>query len=97
MVVLVDRRFAVAIAFDLPFPPDPLAWLSCLRRAAGMRGVNAGAWGLGLTFVAAAVQQARVGLHPRYFNHNALYHLIQGAGLFLVFRGARLATRRREA
>ena len=59
--------------------------------------MNAGAWGLGLTFVAAAVQQGRVGLHPRYFNHNALYHLIQGAGLFLVFRGARLATRRREA
>jgi hypothetical protein len=48
---------------------------------------------LGLTFVAAAVQQARVALHPRYFDHNALYHLIQAAGLYLVFRGARTATR----
>ncbi len=96
VVVLVDRRFAVAIAFYLPAAIFLLvAFLLAARR--GDARVNAGAWGLGLTFVAAAVQQGRVGLHPRYFNHNALYHLIQGAGLFLVFRGARLATRRREA
>jgi len=32
--------------------------------------------------VAAAVQQARIALHPNYFNHNALYHLLQAIALF---------------
>jgi hypothetical protein len=96
VIVFVERRFAVAIAFYLPAAIFLLvAFLLAARR--GDARVNVGACGVGLTFVAAAVQQGRVGLHPRYFNHNALYHVIQGVGLFLVFRGARLATRRREA
>lgn len=37
------------------------------------------------TFVAAGVQQMGLAVHPVYFNHNALYHLIQGLALFLVF------------
>jgi hypothetical protein len=41
-----------------------------------------------LTLVAAAVQQARIALHPTYFNHNALYHLLQAIALFLIFRAA---------
>lgn len=45
--------------------------------------------GLALTFVASGVQQAGIGLHPVYFNHNALFHLIQGVALFMLFWGAR--------
>ncbi len=92
VVVLGERRFAVAIAFYLP---AALFLLVAFRRAArrGYARVNAGSWGLALTFVAAAVQQGRVALHPRFFDHNALYHVIQAVGLYLVFRGARLATR----
>jgi len=26
-----------------------------------------------------------VDLHPRYLGHNALYHVVQGVGLWLVF------------
>ncbi len=91
-VVLGERRFVVAIAFYLP----AALFLLVAFRLAARRGdarVNAGAWGLGLTFVAAAVQQGRVAVHPRFFDHNALYHVIQAVGLYLVFRGARLATR----
>lgn len=92
VVLLGERRFAVAIAFYLP---AALFLLVAFRLAArsGDARANAGAWGLGLTFVAAAVQQARLALHPRYFDHNALYHLIQAAGLYLVFRGARTEAR----
>ncbi|WP_242337222.1 MULTISPECIES: hypothetical protein [Anaeromyxobacter] len=87
-----ERRFAVAIAFYLPAALFLLvAFLLAGRRAEAR--VSAGAWGLGLTFVAAAIQQGRIALHPRYFDHNALYHLVQAVGLYLVFRGARLATR----
>ena len=37
------------------------------------------------TFAAAGVQQTGLAMHPIYFNHNALYHLIQGLALFMVF------------
>ena len=45
--------------------------------------------GLGLTFLAAAVQRLNIAIHPHYFDHNALYHVIQGAGLWMIFLGAR--------
>ena len=49
-----------------------------------------GACGLALSFAAAAIQQLRIALHPVYFNHNALYHLVQAVALallFIAFRG----------
>jgi hypothetical protein len=48
-----------------------------------------GAAALSLTLAAAGVQQARIGLHPVLFNHNALYHLIQAVALLLLFTAAR--------
>lgn len=45
--------------------------------------------GLLLTFAAAFVQQARLGFHPTYFNHNATYHLMQALGLWFIFLGAK--------
>jgi hypothetical protein len=57
-------------------------------------------WGvvaLLLMFVAAGVQQARIGLHPVLFNHNALYHLIQAVALLLLFYAARGIVRHPEA
>ena len=44
--------------------------------------------GLTLTFVAAGIQQLEIGVHARYFSHNALYHVVQAVGLYLIFRGA---------
>lgn len=35
--------------------------------------------------IAAAVQQVQIDISARYFNHNALYHVLQDMGLFLVF------------
>ena len=35
------------------------------------------------------LQQLRVGIHPVYFNHNALYHAIQGIALVMIYMGAR--------
>ncbi len=49
----------------------------------------AGIAGLVLVFVGSAIQQAGLGVHPVYFNHNALYHLVEGVALFLVFASAR--------
>jgi hypothetical protein len=38
---------------------------------------------------AAAAQQAKIGIHPVYFDHNALYHVLQGVALYMVFLAAR--------
>ena len=52
--------------------------------------------GICVTLVAAGVQQARLGLHPRYFNHNAVYHVLQAIGLFMLFITARDSGARSE-
>ena len=44
--------------------------------------------GLVLTFVAAGIQQLEIDVHPDYFNHNAFYHVVQAAGLYLIFLGS---------
>jgi hypothetical protein len=40
---------------------------------------------------AAAAQRAKLGIDPRYLDHNALYHLLQAIALFMVFLAARAA------
>jgi len=49
--------------------------------------------GILVTFVAAFIQQAGLGIHPDYFNHNSTYHLVQALGLFILFKGAKGLTR----
>jgi hypothetical protein len=45
--------------------------------------------GILVSFAAAYVQQAGIGIHPNYFNHNSTYHLIQAFGLLILFKGAK--------
>jgi hypothetical protein len=45
---------------------------------------------------ASAAQQRKIEIDPRYFDHNALYHLLQGIALFLVFLAARETIRSEE-
>jgi len=49
--------------------------------------------GIPLTFVAATVQQRRLAVHLPYLSHNALYHVIQGLALLMIFTGRGLAER----
>ena len=44
--------------------------------------------GLILPFGAAGIQQLEIGVYERYFSHNALYHVVQAMGLYLIFREA---------
>ena len=43
--------------------------------------------GVAVSVAAAAIQQSGWALH-RYFNHNDLYHVVQAAGVWLLYRGA---------
>jgi hypothetical protein len=94
VVVFINDRFVVAIVAYLPAVLF-LGWIFLeqfrrTRRPAFAWGVA----GIGVTLLAAAIQQARIGIHPRYFNHNALYHTLQAAGLFMIFLTARDLCRR---
>ena len=55
------------------------------RNRAALTGIA----GLLLTLAASAVQQAHISISPHYFNHNALYHLLEGIALFMIYRAGR--------
>jgi uncharacterized protein DUF6962 len=85
VIVSVTDEFWVAVAGYLPAAAFLLA--AFLRGAVRRRAswAKLGACALALSFAAAAIQQLRIALHPVYFNHNALYHLVQAVALALLF------------
>lgn len=93
VILLVTSKFYVAIGAYLPSTLILLFALASTYRRRPEPGIRWGIAGLALTLVAAAVQQLRIGLHPVYFNHNALYHVIQGAALGMIFVAAKTISR----
>src|SRR5207253_2261008 len=94
IVLSGDRPFAVAVCEYLPAALFLLAVLIARFARRREATVLVGAAGLGLTFVASGLQQAGIGLHPRWFNHNALYHLLEGIALATLYWCARALDRR---
>jgi hypothetical protein len=45
--------------------------------------------GILVTIFAAFIQQAGLGIHANYFNHNSTYHVVQALGLLILFKGAK--------
>jgi hypothetical protein len=88
-VLFLTTNFLVAIAAYLPVTLF-LGWvfLQGYRRT-GRSSFMYGFSGICVVLVAAGAQQARVGIHPRYFNYNAVYHVLQALGFFLIFVTAR--------
>ena len=89
VVSFIAQRFRIAVANYLPAAVFLFLVLAIVYNRTRERQVLVGLSGLMLTFVAAGVQQGGVALHPVYFNHNALYHVIQAVALFMLFWGAR--------
>lgn len=87
VALFVSRQFVVAVAAYVPATTFLLVALVLRYQRTGDRTMLAPAAGVALTFIAAAVQVGRVTIHPRLFDHNALYHLIQAAALALLFIG----------
>lgn len=86
-VSTVRQNFGYAILNYLPPVTFLLVVLLWRAREPEMRNALWAAAGLALTFVAAGIQQMKIALHPDYFNHNALYHLVQGIAIALLFIG----------
>jgi hypothetical protein len=89
IVLFVTSRFYIGIIAYLPSTLFLLIALLTTYRRRPDPGIRWGVAGLALTLGAAVVQQLRLGIHPVYFNHNALYHVIQGVALWMIFRAAR--------
>jgi hypothetical protein len=89
VVLFYSQRFAVVIVNYVP----PMVALLVVNVAVYVRTRFAPILlvigGILVTLVAAFIQQAGLGIHPSYFNHNSTYHLVQAFGLFLMFKGAK--------
>jgi hypothetical protein len=97
VVVIASPPFAIAVVHYLPAALFLLVAFLRRARAGDARAARFGAWGVGLTLLAAAVQQAGLGLHPTLLSHNALGHVIQGLALLVLFRAARGLAREAES
>jgi hypothetical protein len=88
-ILFVGESFRVAVVSYVPAVLFLLLTFGLAYRRSHAQYLLVGIGGLALTFLAAAVQQLGIGLHSRYFDHNAFYHLIQGVAFFLLFWTAR--------
>ena len=87
-VLFLNQNFDVAVANYLPSAIFLLFVFVNVYKQTLHRLAFFALAGLTLTFVAAGIQQLEIGVHARYFSHNALYHVVQAVGLYLIFRGA---------
>lgn len=81
----VSQTFLVAIVNYLPPITFLLAAFVVRYRRASEARWRHGIVGVLLTFAAALAQQLKLGLHPVYFNHNAVYHVVQAVALAFLF------------
>jgi hypothetical protein len=88
-VLFVTQVFWIAVVDNLPAALFLLVALATSYRRDGRASLLSATIGVALNLVAAALQTAKVGIHPVYFNHNALFHVLQAIALCLLFFGAR--------
>ncbi len=87
LVLFVDESFSTIVRF---YGPVLLLVIALAAREALRAGTAAWRWvaaGFALSALAALVQQYHIALHPAYFDHNAVYHVIQAAALVLLYTG----------
>ena len=92
VVLLLNESFSSIVYFYTPA-------LALLLMAAGQQAIRSRdtGWtlitiGLVMSASAAVLQLARVAVHPVYFDHNAVYHVVQGIALVFLYCGWRRAS-----
>jgi hypothetical protein len=88
LVLIGYSGFKVAIAAYLP----PVILLTITLTVKWLKKNDAryflGLLGLLLTLAAAAIQALKISPHDTFFDHNALYHVIQAVALYLIYKFA---------
>jgi sugar phosphate permease len=85
--VLIDESFSAIVRLYGPMLLLGLAAAALEAVRTRSRGWALVALGLTLSVAAALLQQAHVALHPVYFDHNAVYHVVQAAALVVLYLG----------
>jgi len=96
VILFVWDDFLVAIVDYLPIVLF-LGWAfvaACRRTKRPVFMI--GFFGLCTMLIATGIQQFGLGIHPHYFNHNAVYHVLQAAALLMIFMVARDVTMQSE-
>ncbi len=88
-VLYVSQSFIVAIVFYAPAMVFALIAFVLVYRSSGRSLLLFAVAGIVLSLVAAVIQQTQTGIPSLRLTHNALYHLVQAAGLLLIFLTAR--------
>jgi hypothetical protein len=96
IVLFIRRDFLIAILDYLPALLFIGGAFLLAHRRQKRPAFLAGFLGVCIMLFAAAAQQAKLGIHPRYFDHNAVYHVLQAIALFMIFLAAREASKPRE-
>jgi len=91
VTLLIDSSYGVIVRFYSPVLVLFLLAASVQAARTRSRGWTLIAISFALSLVAGVLQQARIALHPEYFDHNAVYHVVQGAALVVMYRGFRAA------
>jgi uncharacterized protein DUF6962 len=91
VVLLIHESYSSIVYFYTP----ALVLLLIAAAQQAVRSRDSGwtllATGLLLSAGAAVLQQAKVAVHPVYFDHNAVYHVVQGIALVFLYLGCRRA------
>ncbi len=92
IVLLVDESFSMIVRFYVP--TLVLFLIAAVQQGARTRSTGWTLITVGFTISAGAalLQQAELAIHPIYFDHNAVYHVLQGIALVLLYLGFRRAT-----
>ena len=86
--------FEIAVLQYLPATVFLTLALAVANRRKPHRGYRIALFGMLLTYAGAAVQLFGLAAHPVYFDHDAVYHVVQAAALVFVYRGITGAIRR---
>ena len=86
--IALRPAFRYAVYDSLPVVLLLLGFLAQRWSRSRSTAAALGVAGLLVSIAGAFVQQARIGIHPDWFNHNDVYHVIQGGALWLLHRAS---------
>jgi hypothetical protein len=96
VALILERRDFRDVAFEYAVTLLLLLAFGVDLARRGERSARFVLGGVLVSFAGGLAQSLRLDLHPR-FNHNDLFHLVQMAGLWLLFRAGLLLRGRRDA
>lgn len=87
IVLFVDESFSTIVRLYAPVLALGILATAVAALRARSRSWALVALGLTLSAAAAVLQVARVAVHPVYFDHNAVYHVVQAGALGILYLG----------